>query len=1015
MQAAIGRFLGIRGEDKRKLWSMAPIFFCGGVAESLNYTAFMALFNLRFGVAFLPYVYLAEAAIMPLEGWLLAKLTGSMSKSKMMRSLYLLMTSILLLNGIILLTFKFAGLDFRYYYPILFLSSNFVVRQLTLLLWSVAFDLCPTQQAKRLMPLFVASTTTGGIAAGLIAHWIGSLLGTEAVYALAPLMLLAGFWPFRKAIASYLAPLSLMEEKHAAASAASGAPERPGSYFLKETLRSPFLLSAIALMTLMPALYFLMEYQYFTAAEARFPNERELTSFYGIITALQFTFCLLLQSVSGRLMNWLGASNMLLSISVIFFGGFVLTAGLLGSSFGLYAVSGSYALFYIFLYFIAEPCYQLFFKMMPLSERDGFRYFAQGIAASGGILIGSLLSLLHSSRLLELGTLAWVGVALAVLLLAAAWYGRHLYVQELVKSVQSLYKDISDSAASFFGNLRGSKTFAVMLDYLRHPDDYVREVALQLIGKANDSSFLPHLIALLADSTPRIRVCALRAMHLQGASIQDLVEIAALLDDEDFEVRAECVRLIAKASHMKSQAHFFLRIKLLDAHPLVVSEGVKALYALESEESYPACQEAIVQMLDKGGEWAVYGCRTVADLQLSEYAPWLMSLLEEPRPAVKVAAVYGLGKLGHLEAVDVMLGMYPMADKELRRAIGEALVEMGEPAVPLLLEGAAHPNPFTWNVCVTALARLLDEGRLQSSLIELAAARLLASTKEGALPLALSGLGHSELADLAAKRCKEIHDALCDGAWAVLGRLTDERVVASLRETIQDENEEVRENGLEILSEGFGDRRLAGALMELYKQERVSEQLTAAEPAVLLSEAVAWPDEWLARIAAYALDRGEGNRVKEERKFLSMMDKVMFMKQVPLFSNLSVDELGLLAGIAQEEVHPDQAYLLRRGDPSLCMYLIVDGTIELSNETEEGGGGTIGVLGPKDSLGETTALDGFPSSVTAQAIFDEVTVLALQGEQLSRLMRLYPEIGIGLLHASSARVRLLENMLLKMG
>jgi CRP-like cAMP-binding protein len=155
--------------------------------------------------------------------------------------------------------------------------------------------------------------------------------------------------------------------------------------------------------------------------------------------------------------------------------------------------------------------------------------------------------------------------------------------------------------------------------------------------------------------------------------------------------------------------------------------------------------------------------------------------------------------------------------------------------------------------------------------------------------------------------------------------------------------------------------------------------------------------------------------MKEERKFLSMMDKVMFLKQVPLFSNLSVDELGLLAGIAQEEVHPDQAYLLRRGDPSLSMYLIVEGNVELSNETEEGGGGTIGVLGPKDSLGETSAFDGSPSSVTAQAIFDEVRVLALQGEQLSRLMRLYPEIGIGLLHASSARVRLLENMLLKMG
>lgn len=96
------------------------------------------------------------------------------------------------------------------------------------------------------------------------------------------------------------------------------------------------------------------------------------------------------------------------------------------------------------------------------------------------------------------------------------------------------------------------------------------------------------------------------------------------------------------------------------------------------------------------------------------------------------------------------------------------------------------------------------------------------------------------------------------------------------------------------------------------------------------------------------------------------------------------------------------------------MYLIIEGNVELSNETGVGETVTIGVLGPKQPFGETTALDGSPSSITAQVIFDEVRVLALQGESLSRLVRLYPEIGIGLLHASSARVRLLENMLLKM-
>ncbi|MBA2943017.1 cyclic nucleotide-binding domain-containing protein [Paenibacillus sp. CGMCC 1.16610] len=1019
MQGSLTRWMGLRTEDIRKLWMMLPIFYFSGIAESLNYTAFMALFNQRFGVQYLPYIYIAEAAIMPLEGWLLAKLANRLPKAKLMTTLYLLMIGLLVLNGAVLLGFKLGGIDFRYYYPIMFISSNFVVRQLTLLLWSTAFDLCPTQQAKRLMPVFIASTTTGGITAGLLAHQIGKLLGTEAVYALAPVLMVFGFIFFRKALARYLVPLTLKEDLRLKSQSGTIQAEEeeqqlPAGYYAKQMLRSPFLLCAVALMTLMPAVYFMIEYQYFTAAEANFPLEGDLTSFYGLITAIQFTFCLLLQTVSTRLMNWLGASNMLLAITVVFFGGFGLTALFMNQSLGLALVSGSYAVFYILLYYIAEPCYQLFFKMMPISKRDGYRYFAQGVAASGGILIGSLLSLLHSFGLIQLSLLAWLGVGLAVILVIVAWYGRHLYIRELVKSVQSLHADLSDIAESFIGGIRSSKALSSMLGYLKHPNDYVRELALEVIGKAKDSAFLPHLIGMIGEESSRIRIAVLRAMNLQSATIQDLVQVASFLEDEDPEVRAESVKLISKATHLKSQSHFFIRVKLLDNHPRVVHEGVKALYSLESEESYQACDEAIIKMLDNGGEWAVYGCHTVADLKLDSYSAWVLSLLDDHRPAVKVAAAACLGKLSHVEAIPILLNMVPLADQELRKAILQALVDMGDKALPTLSGSLNHANPFIWNAAVTALAELLDENKLRTQLVDPCVNRMLASTQERALSEALLQLGMKGLAELANQRCAELHNALVGGAWAVMAKFVDERVVATLREATKDENEEVRENALEVLAEGLGDRKLALALLELLKQGTASSDTATTEPLKLLQEAARWSDDWLKDIAVYALSSLERDGMREERKFLTMLDKVIFLKQVSLFADLSVDELGLIAGIATEEVHEDLTYLLRRGQSNSAMYLIIEGNVELSNETGVGETVTIGVLGPKQPFGETTALDGSPSAVTAQAIFDEVRVLALQGESLSRLVRLYPEIGIGLLHASSARVRLLENMLLKM-
>jgi HEAT repeat protein len=780
-------------------------------------------------------------------------------------------------------------------------------------------------------------------------------------------------------------------------------------------LRNPFLICAVALMTLMPALYFLMEYQYFSTTQSAFPNERDLTAYYGMIITMQFTVALLLQTFAGRLMNWLGASNMLLAIAVVFISGFGLSALFLDTPFGLAAVSGAYAIFYILLYYTAEPCYQLFFKMLPVSQRDGVRYVAQGIAASGGILLGAALSLLHSEGLLALKTQAITGIAFAALLVAVAWSGRNLYIKELVKSVQSFHTDLSETAASFLGGMRNTKVLQGVLEYLKDPNEHVREVALEMIGKAKDSSFLPQLVELISDKNPRIRIAALRAMNLQGATLQELVQVASFLEDDEAGVRVECVKLIAKAGHLKSQAHYFIRMKLLDPHPQVVAEGIKAIYALQSEESYPACDEAVVKLLDTGGEWAVYGCGVIADLRLFSYTDWIVSLLDDHRPAVKVAAVHCLGKLQHVEAVGSLLLMYPMADQELRKTIVQGLIDIGDKGVAALKEGLQNPHPFIWDACVAALSHLLPEPQIRQILVESCVQRMQGSIQERALSSAIGSLGMEGLADLAGQRYKEIRLALCDAAWSVLSKLADERVVSTVQQTVQDENEEIRENGLEVLAEGLGDRKLAYALLDMLKDSIEAGGRALEDPQAVLEQARHWSDDWLRAIAVHALNREEQIGMANEQKLLTMLDKVIFLKQVSLFSDISVDELGLIAGITQEEVYPDQTFLLRQGETNSGMYLIVEGNVELSSVSSSGLESTIGVLGPKQSFGETTALDQAKSSITAQVIFDEVRVLSLRGDNLERLMRLYPEIGIGLLHASSARVRLLESMLTKMG
>src|SRR5690606_33444314 len=123
--------------------------------------------------------------------------------------------------------------------------------------WATAFDLCPTQQAKRLMPIFVLAAIFGGIIAGVLSNLLAPLIGPELLYLLAAGFLLAGLPNFLRSLKQYLIPLTfkLGEETEEAGGQSS-------SYYLKKALRSPFLLTVIGIMTLMPAVYFLMEYQY---------------------------------------------------------------------------------------------------------------------------------------------------------------------------------------------------------------------------------------------------------------------------------------------------------------------------------------------------------------------------------------------------------------------------------------------------------------------------------------------------------------------------------------------------------------------------------------------------------------------------------------------------------------------------------------------------------------------------------------------------------------------------------
>lgn len=992
----------LRYEDRRKVWVMGSVFLLAGISEMVNYTSFMALFNSRLGTAYLPLMYLLEAFILPAEGWLLSYFSRRLTKPSFMKRLYVLFVMIGLLNGAVLLLFRFTGLEWAGFYIVLFLTSNFVIRQQTLLMWSTAFDLCPTQQAKRLMPVFVIMAIVGGIIAGILSNTLAPVLGPELLYILAAGLLLAGLPNFIRSLKQFLVPLSFSAQEEEQASGNS-------LYYVKRTLRSPFLLTVVGIMTLMPALYFLMEYQYFTSAQAAFPDEAELTAFYGMMVMLLFCGALLLQLFAARLMERMGVGNTILSIAAMFLISFVLVSAFIHSFFGLAAASIGYGLTYLLLYYFAEPGYQLYFKMMPLQHRDGYRYTAQSISASAGILLGSAASMLHSEAGLSLSVQAIVGTIAALGLLGLTWTGRHLYIKELVRQLQDSTVNVRNFLQDMMESMNHERVRRELIRQLNHKDESIQSIALELFRRQPVAAASQALFDYAERSQTRLRALALQAVHPDGWLHVAQERVQSWLQDEDEEVRAIVYkRLFAARSEQQDE---LVAQALTDGSPLVRAE---ALHVMQHTADL---EDGLRHMLGEGGRAAVLACEVIGERKLTAMQMDVMMCLLQPIPVLKIAAVRALGKLGGQESVISLTELLVGADTELRAAIEAALIDCGSDALPELRRFVDSPNDEIWKTAISVMNASGTEHDLHEQVVPSCVNKLQELQANDHFVSTILHAGNEEWALLARKRNDELSRSMLDVIWQVMVRFGDERTVPNIRLAVESDDEEVRDHGLEILSEGLGNAKLSAALLAYYQAKHgavVGKQAAHEAEAAAASELIS-TDPWMQAIAIRSgVTKGE-SELMGNWDYLHALDKIVFLKQVSLFEEISIEELGKIAGIATEAVYQDGEYLTEQGKTSDSLFIIMEGHVEISGTNDDGVEGTIGVISSKQTVGEASLFDESPSAVSAQVIFAEARVLKIERKEVEQLVRLYPDIGVGLLRAVGSRLRTLEEMVLKLG
>jgi CRP-like cAMP-binding protein len=133
-------------------------------------------------------------------------------------------------------------------------------------------------------------------------------------------------------------------------------------------------------------------------------------------------------------------------------------------------------------------------------------------------------------------------------------------------------------------------------------------------------------------------------------------------------------------------------------------------------------------------------------------------------------------------------------------------------------------------------------------------------------------------------------------------------------------------------------------------------------------------------------------------------DRIVILKSTSIFSEVSTDDLRVVAEEMQEEAYFPGEHVVEIDDPSDRMYIVLTGKIGISIHHDPKVEDFVIELGAGECFGEMGPIDGSPRSGTAHVLEDSL-LLYLDKLKLHGLIASYPELALGLLRGLSVRLR----------
>lgn len=124
---------------------------------------------------------------------------------------------------------------------------------------------------------------------------------------------------------------------------------------------------------------------------------------------------------------------------------------------------------------------------------------------------------------------------------------------------------------------------------------------------------------------------------------------------------------------------------------------------------------------------------------------------------------------------------------------------------------------------------------------------------------------------------------------------------------------------------------------------------------------------------------------------MTTLEKVLFLKSVPMLQALPGEAVAQIAPIASEVRVDEGERFIHAGDEGHCLYVIVDGTVEVRADE-----GTVSQVGGRAIIGELSVLTNRPRSADCIAA-SPLLMLQIGKQDFWALLEERPELSTAIL------------------